>query len=169
MSFDLEHRLRAFLASAPQKIYSIQVIQFGHPAMTRGYTLWREPYDGYIRDETGVIHAVQGVNMQITATEYEGNLDQALQVSIDTTDADDVIRGELDRIPVDTAERIIVRYWEFLSDDLESPVLSARLQAESINYEKGVATITAISPRFSVTRTGELYDTRTIPMMRSFL
>jgi hypothetical protein len=63
----------------------------------------------------------------------------------------------------------VIIYREFLSDDLAAPQATARLQAESISYVKGAANITAVSPRLNITRTGEIYDMRTVPMLRGFL
>lgn len=169
MDFDLEHDLRVFLASAPQNIRIIQVVEIIHSALTEHYRFWREPYPGWVRREDDDAMEVQPLNMQIGTAGYEGNLDQMLEIRLDTTDADDELREELDRIPVDTSERVQVVYREYLSDNLEEPMVVGHLIAEAISMEKGVATIQAIAPRFSVTRTGELYDTRSIPMMRAFL
>jgi len=60
-------------------------------------------------------------------------------------------------------------YREYLSDDLQGPQAVAVLQIESITYMLGAAGISAVSPRLNITRTGELYVPRDIPMLRGFL
>lgn len=169
MDFDIEHDLKVFLASAPQNVHLIQVVEFYHSLLSQAYRFWREPYAGFVRREDGLAMEVQPLNMQIGTAGFEGNLDQILEIRIDTTDADDLFRRELDRIPIDTTERVQVVYREYLSNNLEGPMVVGNLLAETISMEKGVATIQAVAPRFSVTRTGELYDTRTVPMLRAFL
>ena len=46
MSLDLEARLRAVLASAPQTVHPVQTLEISHSAMSQTYHLWREPYAG---------------------------------------------------------------------------------------------------------------------------
>jgi len=168
MSLDLEARLRAFLASAPQTIHPVQCLQISHSAMSRTFNIWRETVPG-ITHVAGVAHAMEPVNFGVKLAGSEGHLDQKFSISISTVDADNTLRNELDRIPVATLEKIVIVYREYLSDDLATPQATARLQAESISYVKGAANITAVSPRLSMLRTGESYTPRDIPMLRGFL
>lgn len=168
MSLDLETRLREFLASAPQAIWPIQTIQISHAAMTTTYHLWREPYPGVTSAGAGDM-AMQPVNMEIRLAGSEGHLDQKFDIRIDTTDIEDQFRSQMDLIPVDTTERIQIVYREYLSDDLTDPQATVPLQVESISYAKGAANISAVSPRLNVSRTGELYSPKSVPMLRSFL
>ena len=84
-------------------------------------------------------------------------------------DIEDAFRAELDLIPVTTQEKIAVVYREYLSNDLVNAQATATLQVESVSYVKGAATISAVSPRLNITRTGELYAPKDIPMLRGFL
>lgn len=168
MSLDLEARLRTFLASAPQTIHPVQTLEISHSAMSRTFHLWREPYAG-ITMVGGVARTMEPCNVQIKLAGSPGHLDQRFDIRIDTTDIEDEFREQLDRIPLATTEKIILTYREFLSDDLAAPQATARLQAESISYMKGAAAISAVSPRYNITRTGELYTPRDIPMLRGFL
>jgi len=168
MSLDLETRLRTFLASAPQTIHPVQTLEISHSAMSRTFHLWREPYAG-TTSVGGVARTMTPCNIQIALAGSEGNLDQKFSIALSTVDGDNTLRNELDRIPVATLEKIVIVYREFLSDDLTSPQATARLQAESISFVKGVANITAVSPRLNMTRTGESYTPKDIPMLRGFL
>ena len=165
---DLEERLRIWLASAPQNRHAIQTIELSHSAMSKVWRLWREPYVGEITTEAGVVEVLP-VNVDIQLAGSEGNLDQKFDIAIDTVEISDQFRGELDRIPIDTTERLRAVYREYLSDDLTQPQTTAALQGESISCRLGVASISAVSPRLNVTRTGETYTTRDVPMLRAFL
>lgn len=168
MSLDIEQKLKVFLASAPQNIYPIQTIEISHSAMTKVYYLWREHYTGSITTETGV-KEVTPVNLEIKLAGSENNLDQRFTILVDLTDINDEFREQLDRIPLDTQEKIVIIYREYLSDDLTEVLSQAVLQAESVSFTIGAANISAIQPRLSLTRTGEIYSTRVIPMLRGFL
>lgn len=168
MSLDLETRLRMFLASAPQAIWPIQTLQISHSAMSKTYHLWREPYAGQTSAD-GVLVDMQSCNVEIKLAGSEGHLDQRFDIRLGLVDIEDEFREQLDRIPVNTAEKIRLVYREFLSDDLTAPQATAVLQAESISYSLGAATISAVSPRLNMTRTGELYTPKEIPMLRGFV
>ena len=169
MSLDLEARLRVFLAAAPQRVRSIPTIEISHSAMSKTYHLWREPYGGATTTETGQVVQMQGANFEISLAGEHGHLDQQFQIKLDTTDIEDAFREQMDRIPVDTLERVRVVYREYLSDDLTDPQAVAPLQVESVSYAIGAASISAVSPRLNVLSTGELYTPRDVPMLRSVL
>lgn len=164
MSLDLETRLRTFFASSPQAMHPVQTLQISHSAMTKVFHLWREPYAGVAGGNT-----MLACNLEIKLAGSPGHLDQVFSISIDTTDIEDIFRQQLDRIPVATAEKISIVYREYLSDDLATAQASATLQAESVSFVKGAANITATSPRLNLTRTGDLYTPKEIPMLRGFL
>ncbi len=168
MSLDLESRLRTFLASAPQRIWPIQTLQISHSALSKTYHLWREPYPGQTT-VNGALVDMQPCNIEIKLAGSEGHLDQKFDIRLGLADIEDEFREQLDRIPVDTREKIRIVYREFLSDDLTAAQATAVLQAESISYTIGAAHISAVSPRLNMSRTGELYTPKDIPMLRGFL
>ena len=107
MSLDIEARLREFLASAPQTIYMIEVISIAHSDLTQTYHLWREPSNGGVVDENDNVLTVRSTNFTVALAGTPDNLDQKFTVNIDTTDPDNLLRKELDRIPLDTTEKIL--------------------------------------------------------------
>ncbi len=165
----IEGRMRTFLASAPPVQRSIQVIEISHSGMSENHYLWREPYSGSVTLDDESIVSVRPVNMEIQLAGNETHLDQSFDVMIDTTDADDELRLALDSIPLDTTERVQMVYREYLSDDLTTPQITVSLQVENIVYRKGVAKLTAVTPRLNITRTGEIYSYRRFEMLRGFL
>jgi len=164
MSLDLEARLRTFLASAPQTVHPIATLQISHSAMSQVWHLWREPYSG-----TAGGHTMTPCNIEIKLAGSPGHLDQKFDIRLGLADVEDTFRAEMDLIPIDTQEKISIVYREFLSDQLETPQATASLQVESVSFTKGSAAISAVSPRLNITRTGELYAPRDIPMLRGFL
>jgi hypothetical protein len=168
MSLDIESQLRVFFASAPQAIWPIQTLQISHSALSQVWHLWREPYAGETSAGAGPM-TMRPANMEISLAGSAGHLDQKMEIKLDLVDAMDEFRVEMDSIPVDTQEKIIVVYREYLSDDLGEPQATATLQVESISYTIGAASISAVSPRLNVLRTGELYTPKEVQMMRGFL
>jgi len=169
MSIDIEQQLREFLASAPQTKYMIEVVSIAHSSLTQTYHLWKEPADGAVVDESSNTLIVQSTNLNVALAGSPDNLDQKFNISIDTTDPENILRKELDRIALDTTEKIILTYRVYLSDDLTEPQAVQRLQVESITYTRGVAALSAVAPKLNVTRTGELYTFNRFPMLRGFL
>jgi hypothetical protein len=167
MSLDIEARLRVFLASAQQTMWAIATLEISHSAMSRTFNLWREPCAGttYV---SGVPHTMEPCNMEIKLAGSHGHLDQRFDIQLGIVDIEDIFRAEMDLVPVNTTEKIHVVYREYLSDDLTLPQATVILQVESISYTIGAASISAVSPRLNVTRTGELYTPRDVPMLRGF-
>ena len=164
MSLDIESALKTFLASAPQTVHAIQTLQISHSAMSQVWHLWREPSVGVAGGYT-----MQPCNIEIKLAGSAGNLDQKFDIRLGLVDIEDTFRAEMDLIPVTTLEKIAVVYREYLSDDLVNAQATATLQVESVSYIKGAATLSAVSPRLNITRTGELYAPKDIPMLRGFL
>jgi hypothetical protein len=169
MSLDLDSRLRVVLASVPQTVRSISVLQFSHSTMTQVFYLWREPYEGAVTLEDGSVVTVQPLNFEEKLAGSEENLDQNFQINLDTTDIEDTFREQMDLVPLDSSERVECVYREYLSDDITAIVAGpAVLQVEAVSYQIGAATITACSPRLNVTSTGEIYAPRDCPTLRGF-
>lgn len=167
MSLDLEMRMRRFIASAPQVMRRIQTLEISHSKMTRVFNLWREPYAGITR-AAGVTMEMLPCNMRIGLAGSAGHLDQKFDITLGTVDIEDIFREQLDRIPPDSREKIKIIYREYLSDDLDQPQVTAVLQAESVTCELGAASVSAVSPRLNMQRTGELYTPKDVPMLRGF-
>lgn len=169
MSLDTEARLRRFLASAETAEHEVPTLEIGHSAMSRTRYLWREPYAGTFTDENGNVRTAEPVNMAIKRAGSDGTLDQNFDILIDCTDIEDEIRAELDAIPLDTAERISCTFRCYLSGDLTAVLERAALHVESATLNRGVLMLAAEFPRLNVTRTGEIYAPRDVPMLRGFL
>lgn len=168
MSTDIEARLREYLATTPPAVRQVGVLVISHSALARRFVFWAEPYLGrVVSDEYGPLD-VMYAPMMFSIAGSEANLDQEYQITLDTTDVQDDFRGQIDAIPLDTQERIRIDILTFLSDNLSSQQESATLQAETLSWIIGTATITAVQPRYNVLSTGELYEPGVVPMLRAF-
>lgn len=168
MSTDIEARLREYFAVSPPAVRPIGVLVISHSALARRFVFWPEPYAGQIvSDEYGPLD-VQYAPMMFDIAGSEAALDQEYRITLDTTDVQDDFRSQLDAIPINTTELIRIDILTFLSDDLTSQQESATLQAETVSWVIGTATITAVAPRYNVLSTGELYEPGVVPMLRAF-
>lgn len=170
MATDIDARLKAFWASAPQTKYVVPMIEISHSSLTRTYYLWREAMVGQMRLETGQVVDVEAANFNAKPAGTPAHLDQEFSIDLALVDMDDTMRNELDRIPLTTKEKIRLVYRDYLSDEVMSgPDAVAVLQVESLSFTRTAATISAVAPRLNLARTGELYNPRDIPMLRGFL
>lgn len=169
MSSDIETRLKEWFAVSPPAQRKVGVLVLSHSALSRQFVLWAEPYAGQVvSEEFGALN-VQYAPMLLDEPGSEANLDQVYTITLDTTDVQDDFRNQLDAIPLDTEEKIKVSILTYLSDDLTSQVSDAAiLQAETVSWVMGTATITAVVPRYNVLSTGELYEPGDVPMLRAF-
>ena len=168
MSTDIEARLREYFAVTPPAVRAIGVLVISHSALARRFVFWPEPYAGRIvSDEYGPLD-VAYAPMMLDRAGSGANLDQEYRITLDTTDVQDDFRGQLDAIPINTTERIRIDILTFLSDDLTGQQESATLQAETVSWVIGTATITAVAPRYNVLSTGELYEPGVVPTLRAF-
>src|SRR3954470_3523319 len=170
MGLDVEQKLRVFWASAPQRDYVVETLELSHSAMSQVYRFWHEPDPGVVTIETGAAVDVTPMNFEIRRAGSGPNLDQVYQIMLDTVDAGvkNELRAQLQRVPLDTKERVRLVLREYLVSDLTDVLSRGVLQLESVSYKLGVAALKAISPRLNLSRTGELYVPREVPMLRSF-
>ena len=137
--------------------------------MPKVYYLWKEPYVGTIKINGTTNVSVQPLNLEVKLSGTGNNLDQKFEIRISTVDIENEFRNALDSIDINTTEKIKIVYREYLSDNLNEEQAVANLEAESISYVIGGASISAVSTRLNINRTGELYSTKAVPMLRGFL
>jgi hypothetical protein len=164
---DQELVLTRFFASSPANDYVLETLEIGDPLMTRSYHLWRETVAG-TTTVGGVPRAMEPCNFEIKRAGSPGHLDQKFDLLVDTTDIQDTLRGEMDRVGKYPAEPVRVTVREFLKSDLASPQSTAVLKIENITYNHGSANISAVSRRLNVTGTGVTFNSQRFPMLRAF-
>ncbi|ETF00933.1 hypothetical protein W822_19980 [Advenella kashmirensis W13003] len=167
MALDIDDRMKRYWASNPPDEYPIYTLAIAHSDLSKVFRFWNQPGVGWL-DVEGTLMEHRSVNFQIEQNGTNSNLDQLFRIAVDVVDSQDELREELDSIPLTTKERIVIVYRSFLYPVLDAPTGLARLQAESLTYVKGAANVNAVSPRYNLLRTGEVYSPREIPMLRGF-
>ena len=167
MAIDIDERLKRHWASNAPGEYTIFTLAIAHSDLSQVFRFWNQPGIGWL-DVEGTLMEHRSVNFQVEQAGTNSNLDQLFKIAVDVVDSQDELRDELDRIPLDTKEKIVVVFREFLYPVLDVPCGIARLQAESLSYVKGAANVNAVSPRYNMLRTGEIYSPKDVPMLRAF-
>lgn len=167
MALALQDQLKRFYASAPTNVRMIPVIEISHSDMTQTFYLWREPYSGSVTLDDLSVVTVEPVNFAVELSADEANIDQVFKVTLGNVDASDVFREQVDAISLNTTEKIKLIYREYLSDDLTTPQVTITLTVENVAYTNTTATLSAVSPRLNLNRTGETYNYKDIPMLRA--
>ena len=166
---DIEQKLKVFLSSAPSNVHVIQTLEIIHPQLPQSYHFWTEPYSGNTKDELGNSRQMRGVNFRVELNGSMGHLDQQMLINLDLTDSIDEFREAMDGVSLFSSIPVYVNYREYLSDNLDVPQSIAKMQVESVSFTLQSASFVVVSKRLNVTRTGETYNPKDIPMLRSFL
>lgn len=164
-----EERMKIFWAASPQNIRVIPTVQLSHSRLGRTYYLWTERYPGSVTLDTAEVVTMSPCNLTPKMADSDKGLDQNYSFTFDLTDSQDLLRRELDNIPIDTTEKLILVYREYLSDTLTVVQAQVTLLVSKIAYNQKGATFTCVAPRGNLTYTGELYTPYEIPMLKGFL
>jgi len=162
----LEDDLRVLLNTYPAGEYMIETIEISHPLFSKVYYLTREPA-GIIAtlEDMQVVNFV-GTNIDIKLNSTKSDLDQ--NFSFTMPDLNNELDDELDRIPLDDSDKIVIKYRVYINTDLSGPAQGpVLLEALSVSQEKGIFTISAGAPQLNWNKTGIIYDYDTFPMLRA--
>lgn len=164
----LEEKLKIFWVTSPQNKRAIPTIQLGHSQMSRTYYLWPEPYTSTINTGSGTV-TVEPANFTAKLADTANNLDQKYTITLELIDSQDIFRNELDRISVNTSEKILLTYREYLSDNLNAPQAQVTLTVATVAFTVDGAQFECTVPKYNKQSTGELYTPFGIPLLRGFL
>jgi hypothetical protein len=164
-----EERMRIFWASSPQNVRAIPTFQFSHALLSSTKYYWTEPYIGAVTLDTAEVVDMNPANIVVKLADSENTLEQNYTFTVDLTDSQDILRTELDNIPVNTLEKLILTYREYLSDTLTVVQAQVTLLVVGIDYNQNGAQFRCVTPRGNLTLTGENYTPFEIPMLRGFL
>lgn len=164
-----EEQMRIFWASAPQNKRAIPTFQISHSLLTRTYYYWTEPYPDNVTLDTSAVVRMAPANVGVKFADSENSLEQNYTFTFDLTDSQDIFRNEMDRVPIDTREKLVIVYREYLSDNLTVVQRQVTLLVVKIAYNQAGASFTCVTPRGNLTYTGEPFTPHEIPMLRGFL
>jgi len=153
------------LASNPEGERYYSTVSISHSLMSKTYNLVMDAATLTALDENGATVVYEPSSMQALGASQSNDLDQEAIYTF--SDELNILDGELDRIPLDSAESPVVIFRGYLSDYLDSPVEVFTYLVKSISQEKGIFTLRTGVPDLNSDQTGEIYDLDTFPMMRS--
>ncbi len=137
-----------------------ELLTISHSAMSKTYNL---VVDSVPLISNGI--TFEPANISPSRPTNSNDLDQTASFSIG--DVDNILDGELDRIPLDTTEKIVCRSMIVLSDDLDTPVEDISYYIDSVPQQKGVFTIKSIVTDLNVQQTGEAMTLTRLPALRA--
>lgn len=159
-----EEKYNLYLQNNPAGERPIEVITISSPDISQYFNICREP-DGVTVsfDDGSTFVDVDGANISVDKGKANDDLDEIYNITIgDTLGA---IQQEVDQIPLDSADPVVVSYRLYMNSDLEKPAIGpVNLQASAISFDIGKVTIQAKSPSLAVNRTGELLTYARFPM-----
>lgn len=162
----LEDQLRVLLSTYPAGEYEIETIEISHPLFSKIYYLTKEPAGITATLETSAQVLFEGTNIQIDLNSTKSDLDQNFSFTL--PDLNNALDDELDRVPLDNTDKILIKYRTYINTDLSAPASGpANLEALAVNQENGVFTISAGAPQLNWNKTGIVYDYDTFPMLRA--
>jgi hypothetical protein len=155
-SFDDYKKL---LNSEPEGERYYEMLIISHSAMSQTYNLVID---------SAPLTALNGVefrpaNVKPSKPINGNDLDQTASFTIG--DEFNELDGELDRIPLDTAEKIVCRSVIVVSTDLDSPVEDISFYVDSIPQQKGAFTIKSSVTDLNLQQTGEAMTLTRLPAL----
>lgn len=165
-----EDKLRELYTTYPAGIYQHDTLEISHSLFTERFFFTREPLGltgVTITNANGSTEVVDfdGVNFELVLNRKKSDLDS--DFSFTFGDPENRLDDELDLIPLDNTEKIQIVYRSYRSDDLTGEGELFRLEALSVNQEKGIFTVQCGAPQLNWQQTGIRYEYDVFPMLRA--
>ena len=151
---------KVLLSSQPEGETYYELLTISHSAMSKEYNL---VIDSAPLVSNGV--TFEPANVASSRPINSNDLDQASSFSIG--DIDNVLDGELELIPLNTAEKVVCRSRVVLSADLDTYIEDISFYVDSIPQQKGVFTIKSSVTDLNVQQTGEAMTLTRLPALRA--
>jgi len=158
-------KLRVILTTYPKGIYTIDTIEITHSLFTERFLFTREPSGITATLETAEVVTFEGVNFEAELNQKRADLDANFAFTL--ADPENLLDDQLDLIPFDNTEPIVIVYRAFNSDDLSEPSTVYNLQALNVSQKNGLFTIECGAQQLNWSATGKIYDYDTFPMLRA--
>ena len=152
---------KILLSSQPEGDRYYELLIISHSAMSQTYNLVIDSVP--LAALSGTLFTP--ANVKPSKPINSNDLDQTSSFSIG--DIDNVLDDELDRIPLDTTEKIICRSVVVLSEDLNTPVEDISFFVDSVPQQKGVFTIKSSVTDLNMQQTGEAMTLTRLPALRA--
>jgi len=160
-------KLREMLIAFPKGEYVIETLEISHSLMSQTYYLTREPFGITATTENGDVVAFTGTSINMELNQTKEDLDQNFNFTF--PDLNNVIDDELDRIPYDNQEPIVVIYRQYINTDLTWPAIFYNLNVTAVTQSKGVCGLACGVSQLNWRRTGITYNLTDFPMLRAII
>ena len=152
---------KILLSSQPENERYYELLIISHSAMSQTYNLVIDSVP--LTALSGTVFSPANINPSKPVN--SNDLDQTSSFSIG--DVDNALDDELDRIPLDTAEKIVCRTVVVLASDLDTAVEDISFYVDSIPQQKGVFTIKSSVTDLNMQKTGEAMTLTRLPALRA--
>jgi len=164
-----EEKLKILLATYPKGKHLIDTLEISHSLFSQTFYFTREPFGitASIPDGLGGFVEVNfvGANFEPVLNQRKSDLDSDFSFTL--ADPENQLDDELDLIPLDNSEKIVVIYRSYNSDDLSEAGETHRLEVLNVSQEKAVFTMSCGVPQLNWQQTGIIYDYETFKPLRA--
>jgi len=159
-------KLKELLVSYPRGEYTIDTLEISHSLLSKSYYLTREPegITATLEDNVTVI-AFEGSQIELQMNSTKDDLDQNFQFTF--PDLENILDDEMERIPLNNTEPIMVTYRCYVSTDLTAPEIVYELEVLDVSQAKGAFTLTCGVSQLNWRQTGITYNYDDFPMLRA--
>jgi len=150
---------KILLSSQPENERYYELLIISHSDMSKDYNL---VVDSVPLVSMGI--TFEPANIRPTKPINSNDLDQTSSFTIG--DIDNVLDDEMDRIPLNTDEKIVCRSLVVLASDLDNPVEDISFYVDSVPQQKGSFTIKSSVTDLNLQKTGEAMTLTRLPSLR---
>ena len=152
------------LNSKPENETYYECVALTHSLFSAPYYLVRNNVDLQATLHNGQSVLFKASNIAPSRAINSNDLDQSATFTI--ADVDNILDGEMDRIPLNNQEDIICDYYVFHSKNLTKHVEYISFNVDSVPQKKGSFTVRTGVPDLNRDKTGGLFTFSQFPMLR---
>lgn len=153
------------LNSQPEGERDYQALIIEHSAFSQTYYLGFDNAELTGLDHNGVQRTFTPTNISAVNPSNDNDLSQISSFSIG--DLDNILDDELDRLPANTDEPILITHLRYTSNS-ETPAEYITYDAKTVAQKEGAFTINCGAPNLNKDQTGETYTLDQFPALRGY-
>jgi hypothetical protein len=158
----IEEDYQRLLASGTQDEFAINTITISH-SLINDFYLVADNKELIATDEDSVQRTYLPSALRVDLRKNTNDLDQSglFTLAVDNN----ALKDQLDLVPVNNTEQVLLTFRIYLSSDLSAPVEIYKFVIQDVTYKLGVATFTAGAPQLDLTQSGIRYTLQDFPTL----
>jgi len=158
----IEEDYQRLLASGTQDEFAINTITISH-SLINDFYLVADNKELIATDEESVQRTYLPSALRVDLRKNTNDLDQSglFTLAVDNN----ALKDQLDLVPVNNTEQVLLTFRIYLSSDLSAPVEIYKFVIQDVTYKLGVATFTAGAPQLDLTQSGKRYTLQDFPTL----